>query len=266
MFEVVVSAPSVGSNYAARFHGFLNGGVQTCARSVPYSSKSNSSDAFAVHLCRYEHQCLALGSTPAFSRFFSTDVGFIHFHHTRKPISSSSDHGPAQLMQPCPRRLIATKPQYPLKSLRTGTVFLAGHPPDRPKPHRERRARSRKYRPRLDRQLVLAPRTGRQTPLRSPGFRTATAWTHKPIGPAQLKNVTSTGLFCRKVALQLCQGFRVLFHIPAYYMLGLLEPRGYPYKEKVFALLKVLPQATLATDDEVLFFIERHARMGRGMG
>ena len=37
-------------------------------------------------------------------------------------------------------------------------------------------------------------------------------------------------------------------------------------QEMVLRLLKNLPHAALATDAEVLFFIERHALMGRGIG
>lgn len=37
-------------------------------------------------------------------------------------------------------------------------------------------------------------------------------------------------------------------------------------RESVLGLLQAMPRATVATDTEVLFFIERHALMGRGIG
>nr|MBS0020293.1 VapC toxin family PIN domain ribonuclease [Gammaproteobacteria bacterium] len=37
-------------------------------------------------------------------------------------------------------------------------------------------------------------------------------------------------------------------------------------REQVLVLVKALPKASVASDDEVLFFIERHALMGRGIG
>ncbi len=37
-------------------------------------------------------------------------------------------------------------------------------------------------------------------------------------------------------------------------------------REQILVLLKNLPHAAIATDDEVLFFIERHTLMGRGLG
>lgn len=61
----------------------------------------------------------------------------------------------------------------------------------------------------------------------------------------------------------LLNGSRVLMHP---FVLGELACGNLHNREEVLVLLKGLPQATVATDDEVLFFIERHALMGRGIG
>ena len=37
-------------------------------------------------------------------------------------------------------------------------------------------------------------------------------------------------------------------------------------RTEVFSLLRTMPSVTVATDDEVLFFIENHRLMGRGIG
>ena len=50
------------------------------------------------------------------------------------------------------------------------------------------------------------------------------------------------------------------------FVLGELACGNLRNREMVLRLLKDLPHAALATDDEVLFFIERHALMGRGIG
>ena len=42
---------------------------------------------------------------------------------------------------------------------------------------------------------------------------------------------------------------------------GILKSRA-----RVIDLLQALPQLAMATDDEVLYFIERHKLMGRGIG
>ena len=50
------------------------------------------------------------------------------------------------------------------------------------------------------------------------------------------------------------------------FVLGELACGNLRNREMVLRLLKDLPRSVLATDDEVLFFIERHALMGRGIG
>ena len=50
------------------------------------------------------------------------------------------------------------------------------------------------------------------------------------------------------------------------FVLGELACGNLRNREMVLRLLKDLPHAALATDDEVLFFIGRHALMGRGIG
>jgi hypothetical protein len=61
----------------------------------------------------------------------------------------------------------------------------------------------------------------------------------------------------------LLNGSEVLMH-PV--VLGELACGNLSNREVVFRLLKGLPQAVLATDDEVLFFIDQRGLMGRGMG
>jgi predicted nucleic acid-binding protein len=50
------------------------------------------------------------------------------------------------------------------------------------------------------------------------------------------------------------------------FVLGELACGNLHNREAVLRLLQDLPQAPLASDAEVLFFIERHRLMGRGMG
>ena len=50
------------------------------------------------------------------------------------------------------------------------------------------------------------------------------------------------------------------------FVLGELACGNLRNRSEVLALLKDLPQAALAKDDEVLFFIDRHELMGRGVG
>ena len=61
----------------------------------------------------------------------------------------------------------------------------------------------------------------------------------------------------------LLNGSKVLMHP---FVLGELACGNLRNRTEVLALLKNLPRAVVATDEEVLFFIERHALMGRGIG
>lgn len=61
----------------------------------------------------------------------------------------------------------------------------------------------------------------------------------------------------------LLNGSQVLMHP---FVLGELACGNVRNRAEVLALLKDLPQAVLASDEEMLFFIERHAFMGRGIG
>lgn len=62
---------------------------------------------------------------------------------------------------------------------------------------------------------------------------------------------------------ELLNASKVLMHS---FVLGELACGGLRNRDEVLALLKDLPRVTAATDDEVLFFIERHSLMGRGVG
>lgn len=50
------------------------------------------------------------------------------------------------------------------------------------------------------------------------------------------------------------------------FVLGELACGHLRNRVEVLALLKDLPRAAVATDEEVMFYIERHALMGRGIG
>ncbi len=61
----------------------------------------------------------------------------------------------------------------------------------------------------------------------------------------------------------LLNGSLVLMHP---FVLGELACGNLHNRDEVLGLLRNLPRVTVATDDEVLFFIERHRLMGRGIG
>ena len=50
------------------------------------------------------------------------------------------------------------------------------------------------------------------------------------------------------------------------FVIGELACGNLKSRARVIDLLQALPQLAMATDDEVLYFIERHKLMGRGIG
>ncbi len=50
------------------------------------------------------------------------------------------------------------------------------------------------------------------------------------------------------------------------FVIGELACGNLRKRDQILALLKDLPRASVAMDDEALFFIERHTLMGRGLG
>lgn len=50
------------------------------------------------------------------------------------------------------------------------------------------------------------------------------------------------------------------------YVIGELACGNLGNRQEVLALLQALPRLAAATDDELLFFIEKHRLMGRGIG
>ncbi|MCO6427907.1 type II toxin-antitoxin system VapC family toxin [Nitrosomonas communis] len=61
----------------------------------------------------------------------------------------------------------------------------------------------------------------------------------------------------------LLNSLQVLIHP---FVLGELACGNLKQRAEVLSLLKDMPSIKVATDDEVLYFIERHALMGKGIG
>lgn len=61
----------------------------------------------------------------------------------------------------------------------------------------------------------------------------------------------------------LLDGSRVLMHA---FVLGEITCGNLQNRQEILGLFKDLPRLPSATDDEVLFFIERHMLIGRGIG
>src|ERR1700683_3277536 len=168
LLQRFVSKPTVGVDYASRFHRILDERNKTPGRGIGNSPQADASDTASLFLSRHYNQGFLFGFPPPHAFLQPAQKGFIDFHGPRQPFTARPDHRPAQFMQPSPGRLVAPQAPYALQPQSTDAVLLRRYPPHRPKPKGERGVG------------ILEDRSGRHRPL-PPPLRTA-----PPHRPAQV--------------------------------------------------------------------------------
>jgi len=204
--EVIVSFPAVGVHNRARLNGSPHELYQAFRGNVWNVSQSNSSEPIRcvdLHGDRYDGLLLGLSATCTF--FKTSDIGLIDLHKTVEFFATRPNHRPSHLVEPRPCRLIAAKPQDPLKSQRTGTKLLISYMPHRTEPQ------TKGFRGPLKnctggwRSLTLTSRTPKLASTCRPRLLSATPGASKPITPSQTTQVLETCLFGREPLLKLNQ-------------------------------------------------------------
>src|SRR5580700_6845594 len=104
---------------------------------------------------------------------------------TLQPLTSGTNHRPAQLVQQIPRRAITPQPQHPLQAQGAGPALLAGHVPQRFEPQTQGQMRVREQGPRRHRGLPTAPPAVTQAPRRDPMIRPLTYRAAETFRPPQ---------------------------------------------------------------------------------
>ena len=145
----------------------------------------------------------------------------------RQPVPAMA--GPSrgvELVQPRPRRLVASQTQGSLQPQGAHPTLLVGDPPHRPKPRRQRRPRVLEDRPRRHRGLVgavraLPPPPGRARP--SP----ITTRAPKSLRPPELLQIRLTRLLRSRIGARIRPDPGILLHRPVRYILGLPESSKY---------------------------------------
>ena len=133
-----------------------------------------------------------------------------------------------RVVQPRPSRFVPVEAQHSLQSQSAGSGLLGGDPPHRTKPHRQRAARVLKDGPRGHRGLAPTRSALQQHFSQRPRLSTTATRTAETVRPAQPEQILPAGLLTAKTGLELCQVPRIIFHLQAYYILGLPESTGYP--------------------------------------
>src|ERR1039457_1237192 len=225
-----IGFPAIGSDRASRRNRLSNEPVQARAGRVWNHAQTNASDALSILFGGDDNQSLFLRPSAYCAGFLSTPVSLVHLDNAIQSVAARANHGPAQLMQHRPGRLVAAQAEYPLKTQGTHTVLLAGDLPHGAKPDRQRYVTVLKDGPRSDRHLVSAMAAKPTCSPNRPGIGSRTPWTGPSAGPTQCREVINTGFLGTKAPLQLQQCPRIiLVHSPKHYILGLVASSKYPY-------------------------------------
>src|SRR5579862_5720385 len=225
--EGQVSEPPIGMHGAPRYDSLPDKGHQVFSRSGRNLTHANPADALPILLRGNDHKRLLQVEASWQALFFAADVAFIHFDPATEQVSPRPNHGPTQLVEPCPGRFITLQTEDPLQSHSARTILLRRHPPHGAKPNRQGSScvledGSRRYRC-----LRSASRAFQQNAADGPCFSPTATGTEKPFRPTQLRQILSASCPGREARLQLKQLPRIVFHRPKHYRL--YEPESSRY-------------------------------------
>src|SRR5271167_2529413 len=131
-----ISPPAIGVEEAAGFNAVLHERRETGGGSVGDVPQPDAPGSPAILLRCDRDQSLAFGSAPVTAGLQAAQIALIHLDGAAKPVPTRPDHGPPQLMQTRPGRLVASPTQHLLQPQCADSVLLAGDPPHGPKPDR----------------------------------------------------------------------------------------------------------------------------------
>jgi hypothetical protein len=189
--------------------GLHDGAHETAQRvggEIGDDGQAQAPRALAAQLDRGGNDRLAgVGLAPGAAAFLdAADVEVIDLDGTHKRVALGRDHGPAQLVQHQPRRLVAADAELTLE-LHCGDPGVMGrHQIGRPEPHLQRGARGVHHRPRRQRRLMPTGSALPQAPLGLfTGPRAAAPWAREPVRPARREQVPATRALVGEAPLEL---------------------------------------------------------------
>src|ERR1035438_4407222 len=113
-FQSQIVFPAVGSDRASRRNRLSNEPVQPRAGRVRYRTQADAPDALSILLGGDDNQSLFLCPSADCAGFFSAPVGLVHLDNAIQPVAAGANHGPTQLMQHRPGRLVAAQAENSL--------------------------------------------------------------------------------------------------------------------------------------------------------
>ena len=139
--QAVVGGQAIGDNDCSRFDIFLHKGLNAVSVSRGHAPKSNPSEFGAISFDRHKNQRFPSSPSASYAFFLPSNVRFVHFHTSAKPLTSATDHDAPQLLQPCPCRLVTSETIGVAQIPRAQAGLLRHHQPHDMKPQEQRFAR-----------------------------------------------------------------------------------------------------------------------------
>lgn len=218
--QLAVAVQPIRAHHAAGLHRRTDGTFQGLRRGIGDSPQADAPDAASVRLGRDNDQRLPRRPAAVFARLGPTPVGLIDFYRARQLGSPRPDHGPAELVQPRPRRPVAAQAQGPLEAQGTDPQLLIRHVPHGPEPQPQRLLRILKDRAGQHEDVEATPCAFVPATRDGPCLPLMAAGTLDPIRPAQLDQVRPTGVLGGEAPLEFHQRPRVVVHPRRYYRWG----------------------------------------------
>ena len=199
----LIAWPSVGMHRACRYDAILDEASQNRSGEVGHPTQPYSPDLASVDLGGDRDDGLLDRLAAPHSSLHAPDIALVHLHNAAQLVAIRSDHGPAELVEPDPRCLVASQSEHALEPESIGSVFLARELPGSEKPQTQGRARAVEHGSRQHRGLPSTVWADETPPRCSPDpSQPATAHAHKPFRPAQTLHVLQA---CRIVGEELVQ-------------------------------------------------------------
>ena len=191
--ETVVGSPAIGSNRCSRAHSRLDERNEALGGCVLDTRHADTTGAPTPDFGGNRDNRFLVCFPPRNANLPAAHIGFVDLDLAIQKLSARSNHGPAQLMEPCPSRLITAQAEYSLNPKRTDAVLLIRHIPHRLEPKPQRFPRTLEDRPRGRRRLTLASRTSLLAPGRHPRLGSPAGRTPKPGRPTDTPKKIRTG-------------------------------------------------------------------------
>ena len=228
LLEAVIAHPAIRVDEAPGRDRLPDEPLQTSSRRIGDLAHPDAPQPAPADLlnCHGNQHLIQLAPAPR-AGLSCAPVGLVHLDAARQPVPAWPDHGAAELVQPRPRRLVASQTQGSLQPQGAHPTLLVGDPPHRPKPRRQWRPRVLEDRPRRHRGLVGAVRALPPPFPDAPGLRPITARAPKSLRPPELLQIRLTRLLGRESALEFGHISGILLHRLVRYILGLPESSKY---------------------------------------